>query len=56
MEILMRQPELGRAMGCKGRQWIMDHFEISRMTDEYVALYNKLLNKPINGNHIDTLT
>ncbi|HEY6503111.1 MAG TPA: glycosyltransferase [Chitinophagaceae bacterium] len=44
MEILMQNPELAATMGCKGRQWIKDHFEISRMTTEYISLYKKLLN------------
>lgn len=50
MEILMQKPELATAMGRKGRQWIVDHFEISRMTVEYISLYKKILNKPINSN------
>lgn len=45
MDSLMQNPELAAVMGRRGRQWIKDHFEISRMTTEYISLYKKLLNK-----------
>ncbi len=45
VERLMNNPELGRALGQQGRQWIQDNFEIGRMADAYIHLYETLLPK-----------
>lgn len=36
---------LAETMGQKGRQWVMKNFEITRMTEEYIGLYQRLLDK-----------
>ncbi|MEO8404383.1 MAG: glycosyltransferase family 4 protein [Chitinophagaceae bacterium] len=45
IETLRNDPSLAAQMGQKGRQWITDNFEIKRMTEEYINLYEKVLNK-----------
>ena len=41
MELLMHNPQLARAMGQNGLQRIKKHFDISRMTEKYLEVYNK---------------
>ncbi len=43
LELLMNDPALCAEMGMKGKKWIRDNFEISRMTGAYIDLYEKLL-------------
>ncbi len=45
LRTLMNDPELRTAMGKKGAQWIRDHFEVSRMTKEYLTLYQNVISK-----------
>lgn len=41
IEKLKNDPLLAASMGEKGRQWIKENFEITRMTDEYISLYKR---------------
>lgn len=43
IESLMQDEGLCRQMGARGRKWIEDHFEIGRMSQAYIDLYEKLL-------------
>ena len=43
---LLDNPELAYEMGQRGQQRIEEHFNLSRMTDEYMALYENLLKIP----------
>lgn len=45
IEWLRTNPSLAAKMGQMGRQWISDNFEIKRMTDEYISLYQRILDK-----------
>jgi glycosyltransferase involved in cell wall biosynthesis len=40
---LRRHPEERKAMGAAGRQRIIEHFSLRRMTESYLELYRKLL-------------
>ena len=42
---LRRHPAESSAMGVAGRQRIVEHFSLQRMTDAYLALYEELLNR-----------
>jgi glycosyltransferase involved in cell wall biosynthesis len=42
---LRADPAMAARMGEKGQDWIARNFEIGRMTDEYIALYEKVLTK-----------
>jgi len=41
MELLMHNPQLAKAMGQNGLQRIRKHFDISRMTEKYLEVYEK---------------
>jgi glycosyltransferase involved in cell wall biosynthesis len=41
MDLLMKNPGLAKAMGQNGLQRIKKHFDISRMTERYIEVYNK---------------
>jgi glycosyltransferase involved in cell wall biosynthesis len=41
MDLLMKNPGLAKAMGQNGLQRIRKHFDISRMTERYIEVYNK---------------
>lgn len=43
LDTLMNDPLLRDRMGRKGRKWIVDNFEIARMSQAYINLYQKLL-------------
>lgn len=45
IEWLKNNPSLSKRMGQLGRQWITDNFEIKRMTDEYISLYQRIRDK-----------
>jgi glycosyltransferase involved in cell wall biosynthesis len=45
IELLRNDQALATRMGQKGRQWIVDNFEIKRMTDEYIGLYQRIIEK-----------
>jgi len=41
MNLLMGDPLLANEMGKRGRQRIEQDFDITKMTDSYIQLYNK---------------
>jgi len=41
MELLMHNPQLAKAMGQNGLQRIKKHFDISKMTEKYMEVYQK---------------
>jgi glycosyltransferase involved in cell wall biosynthesis len=41
MQLLMNNPQLAKEMGRKGQQRIHQHFDIAKMTDAYIELYQK---------------
>ena len=41
MELLMHNPQLAKAMGQNGLQRIRKHFDISKMTEKYMEVYEK---------------
>jgi glycosyltransferase involved in cell wall biosynthesis len=41
MDLLMKNPGLAKAMGQNGLQRIKKHFDISKMTERYIEVYNK---------------
>jgi glycosyltransferase involved in cell wall biosynthesis len=41
IEMLMENPQLAKEMGGKGQQRIHQHFDIAKMTDAYIELYQK---------------
>ncbi len=41
IEILMDNPHLAKEMGQKGQQRIQEHFDIAKMTQSYIQLYQK---------------
>lgn len=43
MDQMLRQPEQGQRFGAAGRQRIHDEFSATRMTSEYLAVYQKAL-------------
>lgn len=43
VELLMNDPELREKMGVKGREWIRKNFEIGRMSQNYIDLYEKII-------------
>jgi glycosyltransferase involved in cell wall biosynthesis len=43
IELLMSDAELRERMGMKGKKWITDNFEIGRMSQSYINLYETLL-------------
>ena len=45
IEILLNNPNLRETMGRKGKQRIIDEFNLDKMVNAHVKLYNKLLNK-----------
>lgn len=45
IEWLRANPGLAAEMGQTGQQWIADNFEIKRMTDEYIDLYQRVIEK-----------
>ena len=49
MELLMSNPQLAKEMGQKGQQRIREHFDLSKMADSFINLYNKVLNKKKSG-------
>jgi glycosyltransferase involved in cell wall biosynthesis len=36
---ILREPELGRAMGQTGRQWVLEHFDLRKQIEKTQALY-----------------
>jgi glycosyltransferase involved in cell wall biosynthesis len=49
MELLMKHPQLAKAMGQNGLQRIRKHFDIAKMTDSYEQLYHKYKRQSSNG-------
>jgi len=41
MSLLMENPQLAKEMGKKGQQRIQENFDITKMTESYIELYNK---------------
>ena len=41
MSLLMENPQLAKEMGKKGQQRIQENFDIAKMTESYIELYNK---------------
>jgi glycosyltransferase involved in cell wall biosynthesis len=56
IEALRSNPSLATEMGRRGRQWIADNFEIKRMTEEYISLYDKVLSKKPVAKQTNQLT
>lgn len=44
IKLLRSNPELASAMGKKGHEWILENFNVSKMTDNYIKLYKEVLN------------
>jgi len=45
IERLRADTSLAAAMGQQARRWIVGNFEVTRMTEEYISLYQRLLDK-----------
>lgn len=45
IERLRSDTSLAAAMGQQARRWIVENFEVTRMTKEYISLYQRLLDK-----------
>lgn len=52
IETLMAQPELAASMGANGRQWVVENLDARKMTESYIGLYSRLLNKNKNSSAI----
>lgn len=45
IERLKADPSQAVTMGNNARRWIVENFEVTRMTEEYIGLYQRLLDK-----------
>jgi glycosyltransferase involved in cell wall biosynthesis len=45
IEILMQDPKLAAEFGANGNKWVRDNLDVKKMTDNYIDLYQKLVNK-----------
>ncbi|HKK16280.1 MAG TPA: glycosyltransferase family 4 protein, partial [Gammaproteobacteria bacterium] len=44
VKTLAEKPEIAAGMGRSARQHVLDHFTLEKMIDNYIAIYNDLLN------------
>ena len=45
IETLMQDPRLAAEMGANGYKWVRENLDVKKMTDSYIDLYSKLINK-----------
>ncbi len=45
LEILMQDNQRAAGMGLNGQKWVRENLDIKKMTDAYIALYRKFVNK-----------
>ena len=43
IEMVLNVPDLGKAMGLRGRGWVAANFEISKCTERYEQLYQQVM-------------
>ena len=41
----MNDPHLAATMGENGNKWVRENLDVKKMTDNYIDLYTKLINK-----------
>ena len=56
IETLMKDPHLAATMGAHGSKWVRENIDVRKMTDSYVNLYKKLLNKKTKQREIGKLS
>jgi glycosyltransferase involved in cell wall biosynthesis len=45
LEILMQDSQRAANMGANGQKWVRENLDVKKMTDSYIALYRKFVNK-----------
>ena len=45
IETLIQDPKLAAALGANGNKWVRENLDVRKMTDAYLDLYTKLINK-----------
>ena len=45
LELLMDDPHLAAIMGDNGQKWVQEHLDVKKMTDNYIDLYTRMINK-----------
>jgi hypothetical protein len=41
----MEDPHLAAIMGEQGQRWVQENLDVKKMTDNYIDLYTKMINK-----------
>jgi glycosyltransferase involved in cell wall biosynthesis len=45
LETLMQHPQLAATLGANGGKWVRENLDVKKMTDSYINLYKKLVDK-----------